>query len=101
MIARIVRVTVKPGYYEQFEAATGENHRASLQEPGVVQFDVLKDEQNPGEYVLYEMYRDAEAALAHKETEHYKRWRATVAEMMAGPRQGADLRLLFPDPSEV
>jgi quinol monooxygenase YgiN len=36
--------------------------------------------------VLYEVYRDEEAAAAHKETEHYKKWRETVAPMMKTPR---------------
>jgi quinol monooxygenase YgiN len=32
---------------------------------------------------LIEVYRTAEAATAHKETQHYKTWRDTVAPMMA------------------
>ena len=31
------------------------------------------------EFVLYEAYRSENDAAAHKETEHYKRWRDTVA----------------------
>jgi quinol monooxygenase YgiN len=34
-----------------------------------------------------EVYRDAAAAAAHKETQHYPVWRDAVAPMMAGPRQ--------------
>jgi quinol monooxygenase YgiN len=36
--------------------------------------------------VLVEIYRSADAPAAHKETDHYKRWRDTVADMMAEPR---------------
>lgn len=96
MIVRVVHVSVKPEYYEQFEDATAENHRASLQEPGVARFDVLRDDGNPGCYILYEMYRDSAAVLAHKETGHYARWRAAVEPMMEKPRRGVDCTLLYP-----
>lgn len=96
MIVRVVQVAVKPEQSEQFEAATAENHYASLKEPGVVRFDVLRDDQNPGAYILYEMYRNSEAVLAHKETDHYATWRDTVGPMMETPRQGRDCTLLYP-----
>lgn len=94
MIVRAVRVHVVQGNYEEFEAATLENRQGSLTEPGVVRYDVLKDETNPGEYLLYEMYRSPEAALQHKETDHYQKWRATVAPMMRSPREGSEFTLL-------
>ena len=43
------------------------------------------DAIDPGHVVLVEVYRDADAASAHKQTQHYATWRDTVAEMMAGP----------------
>ncbi|MBQ5356179.1 MAG: antibiotic biosynthesis monooxygenase, partial [Clostridia bacterium] len=49
--------------------------------------DVLRDRRDPTQFVLYEVYRDDEAAAAHKETEHYKKWKETVAPMMATPRR--------------
>jgi quinol monooxygenase YgiN len=39
--------------------------------------------------ILVEIYRDEEAAAAHKETGHYQRWRDIVAPMMARPRHAA------------
>lgn len=101
MIVRVVEVAVKPGFYQQFEHATGDNHRASLQEPGVSRFDVLRDEGSPGRYVLYEAYRDAEAVQAHKETDHYHRWRDTVEPMMDNPRRGTDCTVLYPESGTV
>lgn len=96
MIVRVVQVTVRPDRVEEFENATAENHYSSLGEPGVLRFDVLRDDRNPGCYILYEMYRDSEAVLAHKETVHYKAWRDTVESMMEKPRQGTDCTLLYP-----
>jgi autoinducer 2-degrading protein len=47
--------------------------------------------------VLVEIYRDADAAAAHKATEHYPVWRDAVAPMMAEPRQGVKFDNVFPD----
>ncbi len=69
-----------------FLAASVENATASLGEPGVLRFDVLRDDSDPAHVVLVEVYRDAEAASAHKQTPHYAVWRDAVADMMARPR---------------
>ena len=37
-----------------------------------------------------------EAAAAHKETNHYKVWRDTVADWMAKPRQGIKYKGIRP-----
>ncbi|MFM8331814.1 MAG: antibiotic biosynthesis monooxygenase, partial [Candidatus Methylumidiphilus sp.] len=76
--------------------ATRANHEASIQEPGNRRFDVLQDPQDPTRFILYEAYASAEDAAAHKQTAHYARWRDTVADMMASPRQGVPMRGLLP-----
>jgi autoinducer 2-degrading protein len=43
-----------------------------------------------------EVYRDDEAPALHKQTAHYLRWRDTVADMMAEPRQAVRFINLFP-----
>jgi quinol monooxygenase YgiN len=43
-----------------------------------------------------EIYKTTEAQGAHKETAHYAKWRDTVAEMMAEPRQGIKYTNIFP-----
>lgn len=96
MVARIIKVWIKPASLAEFEEATRINHEGSVLEAGVIRFDVLKDDRNPGDYVLYELYRSQEAVLAHKETDHYKVWKETVAPMLAKPREGLDLEVLYP-----
>ena len=81
-----VDVLVIADQVEPFRAASMANAAASRTEPGVVRFDVLQDRADPARFVLVEVYRDEHAATAHKETEHYRTWRDTVAPMMAGPR---------------
>lgn len=81
-----VDIAVVAGQEDAFLAATEANAAASRQEPGIVRFDVLVDRQDPSHVVLVEVYRDADAAAAHKDTAHYATWRDTVAPMMARPR---------------
>jgi quinol monooxygenase YgiN len=81
-----VHVHVKPDCVSAFEAATRVNARLSLLEPGVLQFEVRQQTDDPTKFVLVEIYRDGAAAAAHKETPHYPVWRDTVASMMAEPR---------------
>lgn len=83
-----VEVQVKPGMEAAFVAASGENARCSRMEPGVIRFDLLRDAELPGRFLLIEVYRNPAAAIAHKETAHYATWRDTVASMMAVPRVG-------------
>jgi (4S)-4-hydroxy-5-phosphonooxypentane-2,3-dione isomerase len=84
----LVHVHVKPEHIDAFEAATNENAANSRLEPGVVRFDVLRRPDDRTRYLLVEIYRDEDAAAAHKTTDHYLAWRNTVAPFMAEPRQG-------------
>lgn len=91
-----VAVHVKPGTAEAFRGATLDNARNSRLEPGVVRFDLLQLADQPDRFVLVEIYRDAAAAAAHKETAHYLRWRDAVADLMAEPRSSTKLLNLDP-----
>lgn len=99
MLAVHVYVQVKPECVERFIAATKENARNSLKEPGIARFDLVQQKDDPTRFVLVEVYRDAEAPVRHKETAHYAKWRDTVADMMAVPRTSAKFETLYPDAS--
>jgi quinol monooxygenase YgiN len=96
MLAVHVLIQVKPGYEARFMAASCENARCSLQEPGVVRFDLVQQQDDPSCFVLVEVYRDAAAAAAHKETAHYACWRDAVADWMAVPRRSVKYQTCFP-----
>jgi quinol monooxygenase YgiN len=81
-----VFVHVKPDQVEAFKTATIENARNSLQESGIARFDVVQQQDDPTRFVLVEVYRTPEDPAKHKDTEHYKTWRDTVAPMMAEDR---------------
>jgi quinol monooxygenase YgiN len=91
-----VDVHVKPEFLEAFKAATLENARNSVQEPGIARFDVIQDQADPAHFVLVEVYRTVEDTVHHKETAHYTTWRDAVAEMMAVPRTSVKYANLFP-----
>lgn len=96
MHVTLVHVHVIPEFREAFIDATRANHEASVNEPGNLRFDVLQSPEDAGYFILYEAYRDAQDAAAHKETAHYLEWRSSVAEWMAEPRRGVPMRGLFP-----
>ena len=81
-----IDIEVKPDSIPAFIEATLANARESVREPGIAQFDFFQEADQPHRFRLIEVYRQPEAALAHKETAHYQKWRDTVAEMMAVPR---------------
>lgn len=91
-----VHVHVKPEAVEDFKAASVENARNSVQEPGIARFDVIQQQDDPTRFVLVEVYRTPEATAAHKQTAHYQVWRDTVAPMMAEPRSSVKYGNAFP-----
>jgi autoinducer 2-degrading protein len=93
----LVHVNVKPESIEAFKQATIENASHSVKEAGIARFDVIQQTEDPTKFILIEVYKTADAPAVHKETTHYARWRDTVAEMMAEPRQGIKYRNIFPD----
>ena len=95
-----VQARVKPECIEAFKAATLENARQSVREPGVARFDVVQQTDDPTLFVLVEAYRTPHAPAQHKETAHYAKWREAVAPMMAEPRSSAKFNHVFPDDPE-
>ena len=92
-----VQIHVNACDTEAFRAATVENARQSVSEPGIARFDVVQQQDDPTRFVLVEAYRTAEDATVHKETKHYQVWRDTVASMMAEPRSGVKYANVFPE----
>jgi (4S)-4-hydroxy-5-phosphonooxypentane-2,3-dione isomerase len=96
MIVVHVHVRVKAEFVDAFRAASIENARNSVKEPGVVRFDVIQQVDDPTRFVLVEVYRTADDPGRHKETSHYRAWRDTVAEMMAYPRTSVKFANAYP-----
>ena len=100
-LAVLVNVKVKSGDVVAFKAASLKNAIMSTEEPGISRFDVLQDNSDPTKFVLNEVYKDASAPAAHKETAHYLEWRETVADMMEIPRSAQKMSVVYPtDPNK-
>jgi autoinducer 2-degrading protein len=100
MVIVHVHVVVKSGMEEAFVAATRVNARASLGEPGVLRFDVVRQVADPRRFVLVEVFRDEDAPAAHKATAHYAAWRDAVEPMMAEPRVGTKYAAVEPESAD-
>jgi len=96
MYVTIVHVHVKAENIEDFINACRLNHEASVMEDGNLRFDVIQQQNDPARFILYEAYESQETAALHKNTNHYLKWRDTVADWMASPRQGIVHNGLFP-----
>jgi len=92
-----VHVRIKPEFMQSFKNATITNARNSILEPGIARFDVIQQFDDPNHFILVEVYRTVDDPAKHKDTEHYKVWRDTVAEMMAEPRQSEKYENIFPE----
>lgn len=101
MLILHVHAHVKPAVLDEFLAATLVNAQNSVDEPGVLRFDVIQDQADPARIVLVEVYRDEDAASAHKLTPHYATWRDAVAELMAEPRSSVRYTAAFPAAEEA
>ena len=82
----IVSLRVKPEQVDRFLEAIGENSRASRRdEPGCLRFDVVRDNDDPDHYLFYEVYRDADAFAAHRDSDHFARWREAADVCLSEP----------------
>jgi autoinducer 2-degrading protein len=92
-----VHVHVRADQVQAFRAASVENAKQSVREPGVARFDVIQQQDDPTRFILVEVYRTADDPARHKETAHYQKWRDTVESMMAEPRRSVKFSNVFPD----
>ncbi len=96
MIVTCVYVHVKPESTDRFMEATIANHQESVKEPGNLRFDLIRETEDPNRFMIYEAYESEEAAAAHKNTPHYLKWRETVQDFMAEPRNGIRYDIVEP-----
>lgn len=87
---------IKPDQIEAFKAATLENARNSVQEPGIARFDVLQQSDDPTRFTLVEVYRTKGDTDKHRETRHYNIWREAVESMQVEPRSKQIYENIFP-----
>jgi len=82
-LVMVVEYDIVPGQIDAYLAALKENGAATVKEPGCHEFNVLVSQKDPNHVLIFEVYNDAAAVQAHRETEHFKKYAATSKEMIA------------------
>jgi autoinducer 2-degrading protein len=83
LFVNAVDLDIVPAEHDNFLAAVKENGIAAAKEPGCRRFDILNLSSDPNHFFLYEIYDNEAAFKAHRETEHFKQYAASVAKMVA------------------
>jgi (4S)-4-hydroxy-5-phosphonooxypentane-2,3-dione isomerase len=78
-----VDLDIVPAEREKYMEAIKENGAASVKEPGCRQFDIHVLASNPNHVFLYEVYDNEAAYQAHRTTDHFKKYAAATANMVA------------------
>lgn len=92
-----VFVQVFPENVDAFVVATEANALRSRKEPGVVRFDLHREEGTTNRFILVEIYQTDEDPARHKETAHYAIWKTAVEPWMAEPRRSVKYRAVSPN----
>jgi autoinducer 2-degrading protein len=72
MLVVLVQVRVKTEMLAEFERAILINaDTARTREAGCVRFDVSQREEDPAQWLFYEVYKDAAAFDAHRASPHF------------------------------
>lgn len=98
MLIMMVHVQVKPDSVETFKTLVSENAAKSLQEPGVIRFDVLQETEDPSRFLIVEVYREEADLDKHRQTEHYRQWASYVGDLTVGERRKVFYQAVFPEP---
>ena len=86
MLIQVVYLEVQPEKQEAFLTEARANVQASRTETGVMQFDLLQQNDDPTRFMLYEVYRDEAALEAHRHTPHFQRWAEQGVPLLTGER---------------
>lgn len=80
--AKIVAIlTALPGKAGELQALLSSMAPSCRSEPGNLRWDIWQDRGNPERFVLDELYVDAAAVEAHRDTPHFKDYAARIGSL--------------------
>lgn len=80
---RIAKIVVDSNQLEAYTERLKEQMHAALHlEKGVLAYSAVQDKNNPAHITILETYASVEAYQAHIQTEHFKKYKAAVADMV-------------------
>ena len=83
LLIMAVDIDVVPGQIDNYLAALKENGAAAVHEPGCREFNIQVSQKDPNHVLIFEVYENAAALEAHRQTDHFKKYAATTKEMVA------------------
>ncbi|MDF0732080.1 putative quinol monooxygenase [Pseudomonas entomophila] len=86
-ISIFATISPRPEHRDAVEQALREMVRHSRAEPGNLRYDLFLREGDVLAFDLFELYVDAGAVEAHRQSAHYQAYRAATAEWLAAPTQ--------------
>jgi autoinducer 2-degrading protein len=86
MLIQMVAIHVKQGHVDEFLDAFRINYEGTRREPGNLRFDVLRSPEDDHSFVIYEVFKSAEALDEHRKTAHYLECVRRIDPIITGPR---------------
>jgi quinol monooxygenase YgiN len=83
LLVNAVDIDVAPGQIDAYLAALKANGAEAVKEPGCREFNIHVRADNPNHVFIYEVYDNAAALEAHRQTPHFKKYAATTGSMVA------------------
>ncbi|HTK21188.1 MAG TPA: putative quinol monooxygenase [Mucilaginibacter sp.] len=80
---RIAKIQVDPAQLDSYNAALKEQMTTAVKvEPGVLTYYAVADKAQPSHITILEIYADTAAYQSHIQTAHFKKYKATVQNMV-------------------
>jgi len=82
-MVRLAKIQVDPAQLEQYNIALKQQMNAAIKnEPGVLTYYAVAEKADPSHITILEIYADTAAYQAHIQTQHFKKYKATVQNMV-------------------
>lgn len=72
--AVVVQAEIKADRLDEFLDLIEKDAIGSRAEAGCIRFDVVQSQEDPNKFIFYEVYKDLDAVLFHKEQPHFALW---------------------------
>lgn len=80
---RVARIVIDSAKIDAYKAALKEGVETAVRtEPGVITLYAVYAKDNPTHITVFEVYKDMEAYRQHIQTAHFKKYKATVQDMV-------------------
>jgi quinol monooxygenase YgiN len=80
----VIRLKVKEGSAEKFEAAFAKASRETHKEKGCIAYDLNRDTEDAARYVVYERWKNLAALEEHLKSDYIKALLAALPELLDG-----------------